>query len=201
VCDSRKFLDKDPLPKIFSLISSVHPTTSSVKISPQTRAKAVYCLSSSLKNWPGAADLLSNDSNRGWIILREGLRDPEMTIRRKIAFLLNALIVQSAETQVGEDGMKRMLASMRSNGIIDGLVSSLTDPLPVGADGDAEPDWDLQEKSFAALMSAARNDGLNGEDKTALVEVIKNWRGAKGGLDNVGLSESEADDALATLAA
>jgi hypothetical protein len=124
-----------------------------------------------------------------------------MTIRRKIAFLLNALIIQSAETHAGEDGMKRMLDGMTSNGIIDGLVSSLTDPLPVGADGDAEPDWDLQEKSFAALMSAARNGGLNGENKTALVQVIKNWRGVEGGLDNVGLSESEADEALATLAA
>jgi len=124
-----------------------------------------------------------------------------MTIRRKIAFLLNALINQSGETQVGEDGMKRMLQAMRENGILDGLVSSLTNPLPVGADGDQEPDWDLQEKSFAALMSAAKNDGLNGENQAALVEVIKNWRASEGGLDNVGLSESEADDAIKTLSA
>lgn len=198
---TNQFLEKEPLPKIFSLISSVHPTTSSVKISPQTRAKAVYCLSSSLKNWPGAVDLLSHDNARGWTILREGLRDPEMTIRRKIAFLLNALINQSGESQVGEDGIKRMLQAMTENGILDGLVSSLTNPLPVGADGDQEPDWDLQEKSFAALMSAAANGGLKGQDKKALIGVIEKWRSIEDGLDNVGLSESEADDAIKTLSA
>ena len=196
---SEQFYSHNPLPTIFSLVSSVHPTTSSVKISPQTRAKAVYCLSAALKHWPGAIDSLSNDSNRGWAILREGLRDPEVTIRRKIAFLLDMLIRQGGEGPTGEEGMQRTVQAIQKNGIVDGLVSSLTNPLPVGANGDDEPDWDLQEKSFAALMSAEKAGALNSENKAALKQVVENWGKMSGGWENVGLSDSEAQEAIVTL--
>lgn len=196
---SEQFYSHNPLPTIFSLVSSVHPTTSSVKISPQTRAKAVYCLSAALKHWPGAIDSLSNDSNRGWAILREGLRDPEVTIRRKIAFLLDMLIRQGGEGPTGEEGMQRTVQAIQENGIVDGLVSSLTNPLPVGANGDDEPDWDLQEKSFAALMSAEKAGALNSENKAALKQVVENWGKMSGGWENVGMSDSEAQEAIVTL--
>jgi hsp70-interacting protein len=191
-----QFLTHNPLPRIYSLISSVHPTNSSVTISPQTRAKAVYALSAALKHNPQALSSLNKESRRGWGVLRQGLRDPEGTIRRKIAFLIGTLIMQSGEGANGSSSSGEMVAALKENGLTEALMSSLTDPLPLGPDGSEEPDHDLLEKSFRALVGIAEKDGLSVEQKSSLSNVITRWGKEEGGWDQVGLSDSEAKDAL-----
>ncbi|KAF8586410.1 nucleotide exchange factors-like protein [Ramaria rubella] len=84
------FLRYDPLPVILSILS---PTSSKwhIATASQTRSKAAYALSASLKHNALAVVRLSEVD--GWEILRESLQDSDITIRRKIAFLLNALLL------------------------------------------------------------------------------------------------------------
>ena len=56
------------------------------------RAKAMYALSGLLKHNPAAMHQF--DKMQGWNSLRLALRDPNMGLRRKTAFLINALLFQ-----------------------------------------------------------------------------------------------------------
>ena len=190
--------------KLYSLISSTHPTISSTQISNSTRAKAVYCLSAALKHWPGAVADLTDDSNRGWSTLREGLSDPDPVIRRKIALLINTLLIQS--TDMPEDSTQsstpaavgqpnEMVEKMSETRVVDALLKSLTKPLPMGADGDiSEPDWDLREKCTRALVSALERGGLDAEQRQSLASLWDSWK-MDDEWENVGFTPSEAEQA------
>ncbi|OBZ74937.1 Hsp70 nucleotide exchange factor FES1 [Grifola frondosa] len=80
------YLSLSPLPDLLSFLS---PTVKSAK----TRSKAVYALSSLLKHSAAAVQQLQ-DSN-GWDVLKGALQDSDITVRRKTAFLLRALLVPS----------------------------------------------------------------------------------------------------------
>lgn len=56
------------------------------------RAKAMYALSGLLKHNPAAMDQF--DKIDGWKALRSALLDPNLSLRRKTAFLINALLFQ-----------------------------------------------------------------------------------------------------------
>lgn len=58
----------------------------------QVRAKAMYALSGVLKHNPTAMDQFAKLN--GWKVLRSALLDPNISLRRKTAFLINALLVQ-----------------------------------------------------------------------------------------------------------
>lgn len=58
----------------------------------EVRAKAMYALSGVLKHNPKAMAVF--DEADGWKVLRAALRDPGIAVRRKSAFLVNALLVQ-----------------------------------------------------------------------------------------------------------
>lgn len=203
-----QFHRQKPMPKLYSLISSIHPTNSSTQISNSTRAKAVYCLSAALKHWPGAVANLSDDSNRGWSTLREGLSDPDPTIRRKIAFLINTLLIQS--TDMPEESTtssapaaagqpNEMVGKMSETRVIDALLKSLIKPLPMGADGDiSEPDWDLQEKCTRALVSALERGGLDAEQRKTLAALWQTWK-IDHEWENVGFTQAEAKQAIKLL--
>lgn len=201
---SPQFHRHKPTAKLYSLISSIHPTNSSTQISNSTRAKAVYCLSAALKHWPGAVADLTDDSNRGWSTLRDGLSDPDPTIRRKIAFLINTLLIQSTDmpedstqgsTPTADGQPNEMVEKMSETQVFDALLKSLTKPLPMGADGDiSEPDWDLQEKCTRALVSALERGGLDAEQRQTLAALWGSWK-VDNQWENVGFTQSEAEQA------
>lgn len=195
--------------KLYSIISSIHPTNSSTQISTSTRAKAVYCLSAALKHWARAIVDLDEDSNRGWSTLREGLSDPDPTIRRKIAFLINTLLVQSTDMPTEDDSSpniksnsekpNEMVRKMAETKVIDALLKSVVKPLPMGPDGDiSEQDWDLQEKCTRALVSALERGGLDAEQRRTLSNLWKGWK-MDHEWENVGFTEAEAQQAIKLL--
>ncbi|KAJ9122069.1 hypothetical protein QFC24_004296 [Naganishia onofrii] len=202
------FHSHKPMSKLYSIISSIHPTNSNIQISNSTRAKAVYCLSAALKHWPAAVADLSSDSDRGWATLRDGLSDPDVTVRRKIAFLLSTLLMQSddyteagavVENPVTSTSPNKTVQKMAETKVLDALIRSLVKPLPMGPDGDiSEPDWDLQEKCTRALVSALERGGLDAEQRQALRDLWKGWKMDKE-WEEVGYTEAEAQEALKLL--
>ncbi|KAF5375431.1 hypothetical protein D9615_007915 [Tricholomella constricta] len=81
------YLALNPLP---TLISFLTPSPSSTL---QTRSKAIYALSGLLKHNAPAVRALDDPNVDGWARLRDALADPEITVRRKTIFLLNALLL------------------------------------------------------------------------------------------------------------
>jgi len=79
--------EPSPLPVLLSFLRP------SVRASAQ-RSKGVYALSGLLKHNRAAVSAL--DSAGGWPILRDALHDSDIAIRRKVAFLLNTLLLASA---------------------------------------------------------------------------------------------------------
>lgn len=79
------YLTLDPLPTLLSFLS---PSPSS---DISTRSKAVYALSALLKHNAPAVSALSK--LRGWEKFRDALQDPNIGVRRKVIFLLAALLV------------------------------------------------------------------------------------------------------------
>ncbi|EIW56471.1 nucleotide exchange factors-like protein [Trametes versicolor FP-101664 SS1] len=84
------YLALSPLRTILSFLSPSVP-------SKQTRSKAAYTLSGLLKHNAAAVDQM--DDAGGWDVLRAGLQDPDIGVRRKVAFLLNTLLTPTG----GED--------------------------------------------------------------------------------------------------
>ncbi|OSD00060.1 hypothetical protein PYCCODRAFT_730518 [Trametes coccinea BRFM310] len=70
-----------------TLLSFLSPTVRSGK----TRSKAVYALSGLLKH--NAAAVREMGDAGGWDVLRDALQDSDITVRRKVAFLLNTLLI------------------------------------------------------------------------------------------------------------
>lgn len=194
-----QFHARNPLPLIYSLIGSTHPRSSSHAVSPATRSKALYCLSAALKHYPSAAFALSLNENAGWLVLRDGLRDPEAVIRRRVAFLINTLLLQSDEPgldgasvqPLDSLGRNELLAALQSHGIIDALVRAIAAPLPAGPDGDAPPhDWDFFEKVVRALGAAEERGGVAPGQKREVGEVWARW-GKEGRWEDLGFSNEE----------
>ncbi|KAF8511860.1 armadillo-type protein [Gautieria morchelliformis] len=99
------FLTHDPLPTILSIISPSTSTGLETEDPPssQTRSKAAYALSASLKH--NAAALIHFGDVGGWNVIRDALQGwylifircySDITIRRKIAFLINTLLLPTA---------------------------------------------------------------------------------------------------------
>ncbi|TFY67417.1 hypothetical protein EVJ58_g1634 [Rhodofomes roseus] len=80
-----------PMP---TLLTFLNPSVNSSKL----RSKAVYALSGLLKH--NAAAVQQLDEAGGWQVLKAALEDSDITVRRKTAFLLNALIIP--ETHVSQ---------------------------------------------------------------------------------------------------
>lgn len=58
----------------------------------EVRSKAMYAISGILKHNPKAVDLFGKAD--GWVTLRGALLDPNVSLRRKAAFLVNTLLLQ-----------------------------------------------------------------------------------------------------------
>ncbi|KAJ4490419.1 nucleotide exchange factor Fes1-domain-containing protein [Lentinula aciculospora] len=81
-----------------TLTSCLAPKSTSTSPSKQTRSKVIYALSGLLKHNAPALNQLDvkgtegSGESDGWDRLRQALQDPDITVRRKTAFLLNSLL-------------------------------------------------------------------------------------------------------------
>ncbi|GAA5881054.1 hypothetical protein JCM8547_001584 [Rhodosporidiobolus lusitaniae] len=179
----KAFLDLDPLPTVASLLTST-------SASAATRAKAMYCLSSTLKHWEAAVQRFSELD--GWTHLTQLLQDPSLTLRTKTAFLLSQLVSQSASPAT-------LVSSLRSASTLSTLIDSLhpSTALPTGSSGEVEEiDPDYRDKGLRFLANIVERtsgaEGLNKEEKEKVrkvvddVEVDKEWTP-----DNVGMGQGE----------
>ncbi|KAI0799606.1 nucleotide exchange factor Fes1-domain-containing protein [Irpex lacteus] len=76
-----------------TVLSFLEPSVRSAKL----RSKAVYALSGTLKHSSAAVKQLKEAE--GWDTLRRALEDSDISVRRKTAFLLNAILIPSAPVQ------------------------------------------------------------------------------------------------------
>lgn len=103
------------------------------------RAKALYTLSGLLKHNAPAVKELDKPGINGWRILREALQDPEISVRRKTVFLLNALILPATPTPAAtQHNPPLLIGSQSQSTVVEGLTTinapSATSVTSVGPD-------------------------------------------------------------------
>lgn len=159
------FLSHAPLSKVLYLLQP-----NLVDHTAQTRSKAVYCLSASLRHNRAAVEGL--EALQGWQVLKGGLTDPDPTVRRKVAFLLNALLLpDNSDDQVLTTTTHDLTRdALQKHGITSVLVAGLADP--------HDADDDLEEKSARALLSYLEIEGrLETADSSKLLSKLKELQG------------------------
>ncbi|GAA5884502.1 hypothetical protein JCM6882_005278 [Rhodosporidiobolus microsporus] len=179
------FLAQDPLPTIASLVTST-------SASAATRAKALYCLSSTLKHSESAVQRYSELD--GWTVLTQALQDPSLTLRAKTAFLLSQLVSQTASPAA-------LVSSLRSASTLSTLLDSLhsSTALPTGSSGDtADVNPDFRDKGLRFLANVVERtsgaEGLNGEEKEKTRKVVDEVeKDSEWTSEDVGMAASEWD--------
>ena len=124
-----QYLALSPLSTLLSFLS---PAARSGK----TRAKAVYALSGLLKH--NAAALRQMADAGGWAVLRDALEDSDISVRRKVAFLLNTLLVptgteeqehaQEARAQESAQTLANVQQPLQVPTSTQGAVAAATEP-------------------------------------------------------------------------
>ncbi|GAA6058756.1 hypothetical protein JCM10212_001872 [Sporobolomyces blumeae] len=156
------FLTHDPLPTLASLVASSSASNA-------TRAKAMYCLSSTLKHCEPAVARFSDLD--GFLKLSQALQDPSQTIRTKTAFLLSQLVSQSEDPT-------ELVRSLRASSTLPTLLDSLSasTALPTGSTGSTgEIDPDFRDKGlrfFVNVMERTQGRGLEREEKERVRAIV-----------------------------
>ncbi|KZP01828.1 Fes1-domain-containing protein, partial [Calocera viscosa TUFC12733] len=173
------FLALDPIPLLLQVLGSR-------EAGKQTRSRAVYALSGSVNHNADAVARMAQAG--GWQVLREALTaDPDITVRRKVAFLLNTLLLLDGPSPSNLTSSESSAAphpraqkefstlttgghtrtALQQSGIISALIRGVhpTTAPAHGADGDERGDVDFQEKAGRALMTYL--EGTEGEPWTA----------------------------------
>ncbi|CAE7060162.1 unnamed protein product [Rhizoctonia solani] len=167
------FLKRDPLPYLLSLVTSN-------QVSGSTRSKVLYCLSGSLKHNVVAVHRL--EELGGWEALKRALQDPDITVRRKAAFLINTLLLQdisiggsTAAAPHASDGPRmhgtdgpvpESTEGLVKKAVVEyKLIQALVEPPPYGpdGDGDAAQDPEYREKVLQTVDTFVRNGGKLGD--------------------------------------
>jgi len=170
------FLAENPIPTIIELIAET-------STSAQVRSKALYCLSGAVKHNESAMSTFT--SNQGWQALNSALQDPDITCRRKSAFLIDSLFQHSTTPS-------QLVQSARESKTIDTLVSCLgKDMLPFGPNGEESEDEDLEDKAFGAIKTMIDVCG-----KESLSEAEREEVGQALAKKDFGLTEQEKRDFL-----
>ncbi|KAF9784498.1 nucleotide exchange factors-like protein [Thelephora terrestris] len=167
------YLALNPVPVVISFLS---PSVRSAKL----RSKAVYALSGLCKHNSRAVKQL--DESGGWEALSAALEDSDITVRRKVAFLLNALLIQNDSGLTGEpsnlptpgsssapahpnshapmvsDPSSTMTSqfavkALEDRGLLQALVRALASPVPYGQDGELDGDPDFEEQVVRTLLA------------------------------------------------
>jgi len=165
-----QYLELEPISK---LVSFIRPETASAS----TRSKAVYALSGLLKHNAIALKALGDE---GWSALQVALEDSDIGVRRKAAFLLNALLMLEPPTSTGSAGPQTVypnshasmlsdpnsastsamaLSAFKEKGVLDSVISSLVDFVPFGADGDGNADLQFEETCIRIVYTYAVSCG------------------------------------------
>jgi len=152
------FLAHQPFPSLIAALSS--------NSSPEVRAKAMYCISGALKH--NHAGVRQFTTGGGWVALKEALSDSSIVVRRKVAFLLNVLLIptsepsapSSSEAEPTIDTSELTRAALTYDDIVSILTSTLVSPIPLasGDEGDLH-DADYEEKAMRTVITY-----LQGED-------------------------------------
>ena len=160
------------------------------------RSRATYALSGALKHWPLASSALTAEGDRGYAVLRHGVVDDDVSVQRKMAFLVGTLVMQDGEKYEGElppEVQNLLEESLRQpvGGLVDGLkahgvLAALLEGLQKGDDVEQE------ENAMRALMDASKKGGLDETQKEALKRVWAGWgeegqaeRGFEGDVDDL----------------
>ncbi|KAG8902530.1 hsp70 nucleotide exchange factor fes1 [Tulasnella sp. 403] len=163
------FLSHDPFPAILSALS--RGTT------PEVRAKAMYCISGALKH--SRAGVLKFTQADGWGALKTALSGSSPVVRRKIAFLLNALLIPHDEaltdSTTENDRSPFETSDVVRIGITDaGLIQTLTSSLTSTSSTEIESrDEDYEEKAVRATVTYLQNDGRVAKADAAIKDDIR----------------------------
>ncbi|WWD18500.1 hypothetical protein CI109_102952 [Kwoniella shandongensis] len=175
------------------ILSVLYPSSSSSTTHPSSvRAKATYALSSALKHWPLASTVLSSSSPSGYLTIKRGVVDSDPVVRRKMAFLLGTLVMQSGAMYEGEipnevrnlleERMKEtqgqttesLVDGLKREGVFEGLIDELK-----RSKNEDDVDLEFEENAIRALAQASEKGGLTDEQKKDLRSVWTAW-GVKG---------------------
>ena len=172
----------------------------------------MYALSAAVKHWPLAAEVLSENSNRGFKALAAGVADADRVIRRKMAFLLGTLVSQARDRfdtaempgevrALLEEHSKKaggqhedLIAALGRTGVFAAAVSAL---VAAAASTDAD-DVEYEENLLRALARAAAAGGLTAEEKEKVKAVWNQWGAA--GQQERGFEGQDSKDVEAALA-
>lgn len=171
------------------MLDKLYPATGSTPAG--TRAKAVYALSAALKHWPLATVALGAQDNRGYSVLRAGVADSDLVIRRKVCFMLGTIVNQARDAFNGEmpsevrnmieeqakaSGAKpgsegdELLLALQREGVFEATVDALA------RDPRIDPvDAEYEENAIRALARAAEFGALSDEEKTQVKGVWGEW--------------------------
>ncbi|KAE9387262.1 Fes1-domain-containing protein [Gymnopus androsaceus JB14] len=178
------YLKLEPLPTLTSFLSP--SSGNSAASSQQIRSK------------------LDSD---GWSRLCQALQDPNITVRRKTAFLLNSLLTPNETTtsssaspihpnshaahlfQPGRASTSALtLEAMTKHNILGTLIDGLTNPLPYGEDGDKEEvDPDFEEKVLREFVCLSILSDFLRQQRPK--DRLREWIGKEKMKDSSGLAE------------
>ncbi|GAA5975562.1 hypothetical protein JCM10908_005203 [Rhodotorula pacifica] len=160
----KAFLEQDPLPTVQSIVTSA-------EASQQTRAKAMYCLSSTLKHSEPAVQRFGELD--GWKTLTQTLQDPSLKLRAKTAFLLSQLATQTSSPST-------FLSHLRSAATLSTLIDSLSPStaIPTGSSGSqGSVDPDFRDKGIRFLANVVERtsgeEGLTAQEKEQIRRVVQ----------------------------
>ncbi|OCF33507.1 hsp70-like protein [Kwoniella heveanensis BCC8398] len=192
----------EAFPQILSTLTTCsHPSS--------VRAKATYALSSALKHWPLAAPVLSTpyslssssssaavkSERSGYSVLKEAVNDGDKVVRRKTAFLVGTLVMQSGEKYQGEipnevrglleERMKEvqqsgqasegLLEGLKREGVFAALLDGLKGTQAQTEGGEVDVDVEYEENALRALVKAVSKGGLDSAEKEQLKDIWNGW--------------------------
>jgi hsp70-interacting protein len=151
-----------------------------------------------------ASSALSSSSSAGYSVLKSIATDSEKVIRRKAAFLIGTLIMQSGEKYEGDIPkpvveliQERMNSGEISEQLVDGLKrEGVIGRLLVGLEG--SDDVEYEENAMRALVRAVEKGVLSAEEVGQVKSVWTKW-GTSGQADR-GLDGQDGQDMEKVLA-
>nr|ODN93980.1 hsp70-like protein [Cryptococcus depauperatus CBS 7841] len=194
------------------ILDIIYPSSSSISHPSSVRAKATYALSSSLKHWPLASSVLMaplSNGATGYSAIKRGVCDSDCVVKRKMAFLVGTLVMQSGETYKGEipkevqiiieEKSKLVLVNDRPLNLIEGLkvegiFTALIDGLKQGVN-----DVEFEENALRTLVGALETGGLADGDKAELKLIWEKWD--KKGREERGFVGEDCNEVSRALAA
>lgn len=177
------------------------------------RSKAIYALSGLLKHNKKAVDDLDDGM---WDVIKSAVSDSDIAVRRKVIFMLNALLIPTTiltEESSGDNVVhansheshlsspssvntsEPTIAALESRGILEVIVDALVEPLPHGPDGEnMEEDIELVERviRFLHTYTVSCDRQLSKQENQKVLEYLNRPNGGSLGLTEEELGELQA---------